>query len=55
VEQHEGEQPRHLGVVDRGRELPGEQATSPGWSNRTPETVRLARLMRCAMAASGTR
>ncbi len=24
VEQHEGEQPGHLGVVDRGRELPGE-------------------------------
>ena len=24
VEQHQGEQPRHLGVVDRGRELPGE-------------------------------
>jgi hypothetical protein len=24
VQQHEGEQPRHLGVVDRGRELPGE-------------------------------
>jgi hypothetical protein len=24
VEQHEGEQPRHLGVVDPGRELPGE-------------------------------
>lgn len=24
VEQHEGEQPRHLGVVDHGRELPGE-------------------------------
>ena len=24
VEQHQGEQPRHLGVVDHGRELPGE-------------------------------
>jgi hypothetical protein len=31
------------------------RGTSPDWLNRTPETVRLALLIRRAMVASGTR
>jgi hypothetical protein len=67
VEQHEREQAGDLLMVGLGRQLASEPdrlasevtrstvATSPGWLNRTPETVRLALLIRWAMVASGTR
>ena len=42
-------------LVEHQVQDPEHRSTSPGRSNRTPETVRLARLMRCAIVDSGTR